>query len=66
MRYREGRFHAWTMANGLTSPYILNILRDIDRSLWVRTHPAIGHLSADSRLAMEPRDWTSYKTARRA
>jgi signal transduction histidine kinase/ligand-binding sensor domain-containing protein len=62
VRYRDGRFRAWTMADGLTSPQILDMQRDIDGSLWIQTHPAVGHLSADGRIAMEPRDWSSYKT----
>jgi ligand-binding sensor domain-containing protein len=61
LRHRDGRFRAWTMADGLISPHILDIHRDIDGSLWIQTHAAIGHLSADNRIAMDPRDWTSYK-----
>ena len=63
VRYREGRFQTFSIANGLPSNKPKSrIQRDIDGSLLIETHTAVAHLRAGRITSDPPRDFRERKS----
>jgi ligand-binding sensor domain-containing protein len=45
VRYKDGRFTAYTMQNGLSNNFVSSILRDHNGSLWIGTNDGLNELS---------------------